>query len=117
MTWQDALLTSLAPYFPVIIDTLVTGLVGWAAMRFARWSGIQIDKKMQDDLHRAASTAAMTALARGLRGTAAETMMQGYIEESVPDALKRLAPSPAVLQAIMRAKMAELLPPVPEERI
>lgn len=103
------MLDYLAPYIPVVLDALVYGLIAYVVMLFQRWTGIQIEEKYRDDLHSAIRNGVLQAASRGLTGLEAKKLIAGYVTESVPDALNRLAPSPEVLDGLIRAKMTELL--------
>ncbi len=104
------MLDYLTPYIPVLLDALVYLIVGYIALLVRRWTGVQIEAKHRDALHSAIRNGVLQAASRGLTGTAAAQLVEGYVTESVPDALKRLAPPPDVLAGLIRAKMAELLP-------
>lgn len=104
------MLDYLAPYIPVLLDALVYVVVAWVAYAFQRWTGIQIEAKHREALHSAIRNGVLQAASRGLTGLEAKKLVAGYVTESVPDALNRLAPSPEVLDGLIRAKMAELLP-------
>lgn len=104
------MLEYLAPYIPVVLYAVIYALLGWAALAFQRWTGVQIEARHREALHSAIRNGVLQAASQGLTGTAASELVQGYVTESVPDALKRLAPPPDVLAGLIRAKMVELLP-------
>lgn len=108
MDFLARLLDSLQPIILELLDYLIAIAIAWAALRFKQWTGVEIEKKMQDDLHRAAMTGARDAVARGLQGIKASEFVEGYMKESVPEAMARLKPSPVVLQTIARTKLAEV---------
>lgn len=103
------MLDYLTPYIPVLLDALVYGLIGYAALLIRRWTGIEIEAKHREALHSAIRNGVLQAASRGMTGPEAKKLIAGYVTESVPEALVRLAPSPEVLDGLIRAKMAELM--------
>lgn len=103
------MLDYLTPYIPVLLDAFVYGIVAYVALLARRWTGVQIEAKHREALHSAIRNGVLQAASRGMTGTDAARLVEGYVTESVPDALKRLAPEPNVLAGLIRAKMTELL--------
>lgn len=103
------MLEYLAPYIPVLLDAVIYALLGWAALAFQRWTGVQIEARHREALHSAIRNGVLQAASCGMTGTDAARLVEGYVTESVPDALKRLAPEPNVLAGLIRAKMTEIL--------
>jgi hypothetical protein len=103
------MLEYLTPYIPVLVDAVVYGIVAYVALLVRRWTGVQIEAKHREALHSAIRNGVLVAASRGMTGTDAARLVEGYVTESVPDALKRLAPEPNVVAGLIRAKMAEVL--------
>ncbi len=102
------LLTALAPSLLDLAGVALTALIGFATVRFQRWTGIQIEARHREALHSAIMTAARVAVARKLAPDAAGDFVSSYVRGSVPEALKRLAPSAETLEALVRSKLAQL---------
>ncbi|EGJ19631.1 hypothetical protein RSWS8N_15764 [Cereibacter sphaeroides WS8N] len=102
------LLTALMPSFLDLAGVALTALIGFATVRFQRWTGIQIEARHREALHSAIMTAARVAVARGLTRDVATEFVSAYVRASVPDALKRLSPSVETLDALVRSKLLEI---------
>ncbi|MEA5162604.1 hypothetical protein U5903_17640 [Cereibacter johrii] len=102
------LLTALAPSLLDLAGVVLTALIGFATLRFQRWTGIQIEARHREALHSAIMTAARVAVARGLTRDVATEFVSAYVRASVPDALKRLSPSAETLDALVRSKLLEV---------
>ncbi|AZB57580.1 hypothetical protein EBL89_20190 [Cereibacter sphaeroides] len=102
------LLTTLTPGLLDLAGVVLTALIGLAAVRFQRWTGIQIEARHREALHSAIMTAARVAVARGLTRDVATEFVAAYVRASVPDALKRLSPSAETLDALVRSKLLEV---------
>jgi len=101
------LLSALLPHLLELIGALLAGAIGWAALRFHTWTGIQIEAVDREALHSALMTGARAALSRGLNVQQAAEAAVGYAQSSVPGALAKLKPTDAVLQNLARAKVAQ----------
>ncbi|ACM00207.1 Hypothetical Protein RSKD131_0347 [Cereibacter sphaeroides KD131] len=101
------LLTTLAPSLLDLAGVALTALIGFATIRFQRWTGIQIEARHREALHSAIMTAARSAVARGLTREDAAEFVSSYARASVPDALKRLSPSAKTLETLVRSKLLE----------
>ncbi|MFQ6777624.1 hypothetical protein V6Z69_20710 [Cereibacter sphaeroides] len=102
------LLTALAPSLLDLAGVALTALIGFATVRFQRWTGIQIEARHREALHSAIMTAARVAVARGLTREVATEFVSSYARASVPEALKRLSPSAETLEALVRSKLLEV---------
>ncbi|ABN78474.1 hypothetical protein [Cereibacter sphaeroides] len=102
------LLTALTPSLFDLAGVVLTALIGFATVRFQRWTGIQIEARHREALHSAIMTAARVAVARGLTCKVASEFVAAYVRASVPDALKRLSPSAETLDALVRSKLLEV---------
>lgn len=105
---MDTFIPILIAYLPSVVEPFIAFLVAMLAFYVHRWTGITIEAKHREALHSALRTGAYLAMSRGLRGTQAEELIEGYITESVPDALRRLAPSPAALQGLIRSTLGKV---------
>jgi hypothetical protein len=105
---MDTLIPILIAYLPSVIEPFIAFLVALMAFYVHRWTGITIEAKHREALHSALRSGAYLAMSRGLRGTQAETLIEGYITESVPDALRGLAPSPEAMQGLIRATLSKV---------
>ncbi|SNT00332.1 hypothetical protein SAMN05421763_1045 [[Luteovulum] sphaeroides subsp. megalophilum] len=101
------LLTALAPSLLDLAGVVLTTLIGFATVRFQRWTGIQIEARHREALHSAIMTAARVAVARKLAPDAATEFVSSYVRNSVPDALKQLAPPADTLDALVRSRLAQ----------
>ncbi|MGC9447649.1 hypothetical protein [Cereibacter johrii] len=101
------LLTALTPSLLDLAGVALTALIGFATVRFQRWTGIQIEARHREALHSAIMTAARVAVARGLTRDVATEFVSAYVRTSVPHALKRLSPSAETMDALVRSKLLE----------
>ncbi|ULB10777.1 hypothetical protein ORIO_12775 [Cereibacter azotoformans] len=101
------LLTALTPSLLDLAGVALTALIGFATLRFQRWTGIQIEARHREALHSAIMTAARLAVARKLAPDAAADFVSSYVRDSVPDALKQLAPPADTLEALVRSRLAQ----------
>ncbi|MGP3722366.1 hypothetical protein [Cereibacter sphaeroides] len=101
------LLTALTPSLLDLAGVVLTALIGFATVRFQRWTGIQIEARHREALHSAIMTAARLAVARKLAPDAAAAFVSSYVRDSVPDALKQLAPPADTLEALVRSRLAQ----------
>lgn len=102
------LLNLLLPHLLELASALLAMSIGWAALRFHAWTGIQIEARHRDALHSALMTGARAALSRGLPVQQAVDYAVGYAQTSVPGAVAKLRPSEPVLQQLARAKLQEV---------
>ncbi|RHZ90456.1 hypothetical protein D1114_23105 [Cereibacter sphaeroides] len=102
------LLIALTPSLLDLAGVALTALIGFATVRFQRWTGIQIEARHREALHSAIMTAARVAVARGLTREVASEFVAAYVRTSVPDALKRLQPSAETMDALVRSKLLEV---------
>ena len=103
---------------PVIADYLgfvILGIAGFFLRNLpAKWR-LDVEQKHRDALHRALLTGVNFAFDTLQLHPAVAThdkaigVVVDYVKGSVPDALKRLAPSQEQLEAMARAKMQEKL--------
>ncbi len=101
------LLTALTPGLLDLASAVLTAVIGLVAVRFQRWTGIQIEARHREALHSAIMTAARLAVARKLATDAAANFVLSYVRGSVPDALKQLAPPADTLDALVRSRLTE----------
>ncbi|MEA5163256.1 hypothetical protein U5903_20925 [Cereibacter johrii] len=100
------LLTALMPSLLELAGVALTALIGFATVRFQRWTGIQIEARHREALHSAIMTAVRLAVARKLAPDAATEFVSSYVRNSVPDALRELAPPASTLDALVRSRLA-----------
>ncbi|QCP86261.1 hypothetical protein EYE35_11350 [Cereibacter sphaeroides] len=98
-------LTVLTPSLLDLAGVVLTALIGFATVRFQRWTGIQIEARHREALHSAIMTAARLAVARKLAPDAATEFVSSYVRNSVPDALQQLAPPADTFDALIRSKL------------
>ncbi|EGJ20503.1 hypothetical protein RSWS8N_00455 [Cereibacter sphaeroides WS8N] len=101
------LLTALTPSLLDLVGVALTALIGFATVRIQRWTGIQIEARHREALHSAIITAARLAVARKLAPDEATEFVSSYVRNSVPDALKQLAPPADTLNALVRSRLAQ----------
>lgn len=104
----NRLLIDLSPVLLEIIAGLLTALLSWVVLTLRQRWGIEIEARHREALQSAMMNGARIALARGLSGAAAADLAQGYAQASVPDAMRNLRPSEAVLAQLARAKLHEV---------
>lgn len=102
-----AVLAASAPHFLELLGALVAALISWAAVAVQRKWGLDIEARHREALHSALMTGARMALDRALSPQSAAELAVAYARESVPDAMRKLQPSPEVLANLARAKLAE----------
>ena len=115
----DHITTALQPVIVETLLTLILAAIAWMMRRLPERMRIDIEEKHRLALHSALETGvgyAFDALEAALRtnptvaaGDAAIGTVLDYVQRSVPDAIKRLGPSQAMLQAMARAKINEAL--------
>lgn len=105
--FTELLANLFLPHLLEIVGAALALLIGYAATAFTRWTGIQIEEQHRRALHSALMTGIRAALSRGMNPEQAVDHAKAYAETSVPDALGRLKPAPAVLQSLARAKLQE----------
>lgn len=101
------LLNLLLPHLLELASTFLAMMIGWAALRFHSWTGIQIEARHRDALHSALMTGARAALSKGMPMQQAVEFAVGYAQSSVPAAVAKLKPTDPVLQQLARAKLQE----------
>lgn len=106
---MENIIAALMPHLLEITAALLSALIGWAANTARiRW-GVQIDADHREALHRALMTGATLALGRNVPDQVAVDIAINHAKASVPDALRKLAPSKTTLETIARAKLAEAI--------
>ena len=115
----DTIQATLQPVIVETLATLVLAAIAWLMRKLPEQMRMQIEARHRDALHSALETGvgyAFDALEAALRtnptvaaGDAAIGTVLDYVQRSVPDAIKRLGPSQAMLQAMARAKINEAL--------
>lgn len=85
-----------------VAAALITALLGYIGMWVRARFGVEISAKHRDALHSALMTGVETAVRRNPAAGVREVMDDAieYARESVPDALKALAPSNPILRTI-----------------
>ena len=99
------LLTAVTPSLLELAGAILAFAISAAAVRFRRLTGLQIEARHREALHSAIMTAARTAVARGLTRDVATEFVAAYVQASVPDALRHLAPSADTLSGLIRSKL------------
>ena len=111
----DAIQNILAPVIADYLGFVILGIVGFFLRNLpAKWR-LDVEQKHRDALHRALLTGVNFAFDTLQLHPAVAThdkaiaVAVDYVKGSVPDALKRLAPSQEQLEAMARAKLQEKL--------
>lgn len=94
---MDRILEMLEPTLLELAATGVTAIIGWAALEIKRRTGLEVEEKHRAALERAIMSGVM-ALADRDDTTNAADAVEAYVRESVPDAIKALKPTGAVLR-------------------
>lgn len=108
----DNILAALAPHLLEVIGGALTLLLGLLFAQIRAKTGIDIEARHREALHSALMTGIRLALSKGLKPQDAVKIAIGYAEQSVPDALRRLRPQGQTLEALARAKLAEVAPDI-----
>lgn len=109
------ILEALAPHLVEAFAALLTFAITWAAWRFRKWTGIQIEEKHQRALHSAIMSGVRAAIDAepGHRATDAKNVLiakaVAHARESVPDALQALKPGGFVLERLAERYLNEAL--------
>lgn len=110
----DQLMTALMPVLTDALSIIVMALIAFAAQRFARWTGVQIEEKHMRTLHSAIMTGIRQALAKGLEGNFAVHDAILWAETTgAPDAIKALRVDQIDLKYLASAKLQELNRSIP----
>lgn len=106
----DQILAALVPHLLELVALALTGLIAFAAQRFAAWTGIQIEARHREALHSAIMTGIRAALERGSTPDGAVASAVDYAREvGAPDAVSALKATAEGLAQLARAKLAEVL--------
>jgi len=103
---------------PVLV-TIVTAAVSWAAVQYNKWTGQQIEAKDREALQSALLNGIRLGLQAVLRQhpsadparltveqqAIATTVAAGYVQRSVPDAVKRFGLSPTRIRDLAEPKL------------
>lgn len=101
---------------PIIVDlllTLILAIIAWLMRKLPERWRLDIEARHRDALHKALDTGIGLAIDTMQKhpSIAAPDMAIGvvldYVERSVPDALRKLAPSRAHLEDMARAKLQQ----------
>lgn len=101
---------------PILVELLLTMILlaaGWLMRRLPERMRLDIEARHREALHRALDTGVGLVIDTLQKHPAvavpdrAVSEIAGYVHRSVPDALRRLAPSQAQLEAMARAKLQE----------
>ena len=102
----EELIEALLPYVVAGIVSVVSLLWGYAALYAKRKWGIQIEAIDREALHSAIATGVDLVTDKGMTRDQRIDAVKDYVAKSVPDALRKLAPSPDVLTGLILSKMA-----------
>lgn len=102
---MEQFLTAAQPYALEVFGLGLSAVIGWAAVRIGRKTGLEIEEKHRLALHTALMTAARLALAKQLTGAAAIELALDYAKRSVPDAIRKLNPPQAVIESLAKSKI------------
>lgn len=102
----EELIEALLPYLVAAIVSVVTLVWGYAAVYAKRKWGIEIEAFDRDALHSAVATGVDLVADRVMTNDQKVEAVLDYVGKSVPDALRKLAPSPEVLTSIILAKLS-----------
>lgn len=111
----DFLQSAVQPIIADAIVVLILGAVGWSLRLLPQRWRLDIEARHRAALHSAVDTAVGLILDTVQRQPgiavpdAVITRGIGYVTESVPDAIKRLGPSQATLEALLRSRLQQAL--------
>lgn len=109
--------STVSPVLSNVIGLVIAGVITWAGAAFTKSTGITIDARYRDSLHSAAMTGVNLALSKvgakldGLTlDTKSAVIAQAveWVENSVPDALKRLGVDNVTLTHLVESKLSGL---------
>ena len=103
-----ALWAAALPHLGELLGLIITALVARAVVVLREWSGVQISQRHADRLSAAIQRGAVLAMERQLTGERARALVLEYLRETVPDALRAVAPSDAALSLRADATLASL---------
>lgn len=103
-----AVLTAIMPQLLELIAVVASILATVAIRQLSKWLGLRIEGQHREALHRAITTGIVSALSAGFDKRAAISAAVQYARSSVPDAVKALKPTEAVLLDIANAKLTEV---------
>jgi hypothetical protein len=98
---------AIQPIMPSLLGIVITLIVAQVAVAARKLFKIDIEARHREALHTALETAAQLALDRKLTAQSAINLIIGYVQQSVPDAIKALKPNETVLENLARAKLAK----------
>lgn len=104
----------LQPIVLSVAATILTALGAWVTKLLNDKVGIDVEARHREALHSALMTgakAAVEAFGKTQDPKAVARMAIEYAQKSVPDALDKLNPSPAVLEKLAASKVAEVEKP------
>lgn len=105
--------SEILPLMLQVISAIVGLIIAWAAATAKQRWGIEIEGRHREALHSAIMSGIRGALLAKLPREAVVSDALDYARASVPDALKALKPTDAVLNRIAEAKLKEVMDQVP----
>jgi hypothetical protein len=104
------LIAALVPHLLPLLGALLTLAITAAAAALRSWTGIEIEARHREALHRAIMSGLSAALARKPAATSESVIDEAlaHAQHSVPGALRALRPDPGTLRRIAAARLAEL---------
>lgn len=103
-----AIWAAILPHLGELLGLIIAALVARAVVVLRQWAGVQISQRHADRLSAAIHRGALLALERQLTGPRARDLMLEYLRETVPDALRAVAPTEAALTLRADATLAEV---------
>ena len=104
----SAIWAAFLPYLGDLLSLIIPALLYYAARTLRQWTGVQISQRHADRLSAAIQRGALLALERQLTGDRARALVIEYLRETVPEALRAVAPSEAALSLRADATIAEV---------
>ena len=111
----DSIAVVLQPLVTEYLFLLALAGAGWLLRRLPERHRMEIEEKHRQALHKALETGVALALEAAKRHPKAVVLdlavseVAGYVHRSVPEALRRLAPSQAHLEQMAKAKLRQHL--------
>ena len=103
-----AIWVAILPHMGDLLGLIITALIARAVVALRQWTGVQISQRHADRLSAAIQRGAVLALERQLTGERARALVLEYLRETVPDALRAVAPTEAALALRADATLAEV---------
>lgn len=106
---MEQIIDILAPHIVTLLSALIAAAIAYATKLLRDYTGVQIQKKLRDDLHSAAMTGIRKALQKGLGSDAAIVEATSWVQtKGAPDAVKAFQMSADDIAAVVASKLTAI---------